>query len=93
MTTTETIAPKIRELVVQLSRRNTDPAHVLARDVQAHLNIILSSDSQVDNPHKQRARQALFAIEEVLTMIDQSDFRGAWQAARDAGNEWRVRPQ
>lgn len=84
-----TIASNTRELIVQLSRRNADPAHALARSVQAELNMILSSDLDAASTLRQQARQTMFAIEEVLVLVDQSDLRGAWEAARDAAKEWR----
>jgi hypothetical protein len=32
----------------------------------------------------------MFAIEEVLTLVEESDLRGACEAARDAAKEWRA---
>ena len=90
MTRTATIADNTRELIVQLSRGNADPAHALARRVQADLNMILSSDLDAANTLSQQARQTMFAIEEVLALVDQNDLRGAWEAARDAAKEWRA---
>jgi len=87
---TATVAASTRELIVQLSRGNADPAHALARRVQAELNVILSSDLDAASILKQQARQTMFAIEEVLALVDQSDLRGAWNAARDAAKEWRA---
>jgi len=86
---TETIAANTRELIVQLSRRNADPAHALARRVQTDLKMILSSDLDAASTLREQARQTMFAIEEVLTLVDQSDLRGACVAARDAAKEWR----
>jgi hypothetical protein len=85
------IAAQTRELIVQLSRGNRDPARALAERVQTDLNVILSPDS--DSALKPQARQTLYAIEEVLTLMEQSDFRGAWEAARDAAKEWRTTSQ
>jgi hypothetical protein len=90
LTNTATIAANTRELIVQLSRGNADPAHALARRVQADLNMILSSDLDAASALRQQARQTMFAIEEVLALVDQSDLRGAWEAARDAAKEWRT---
>jgi len=90
LTRTATIADNTRELIVQLSRGNADPAHALARRVQADLNMILSSDLDAANTLSQQARQTMFAIEEVLALVDQNDLRGAWEAARDAAKEWRA---
>lgn len=90
MTKTATIASNTRELIVQLSRGNADPAHALAQRVQADLNMILSSDLDAASTMKLQARQTMFAIEEVLALVDQSDLRGAWEAARDAAKEWRA---
>ena len=92
MTNPETvaIAANTRELIVQLSRGNSKPAHALAQRVQADLKMILSSDAQAASAIKQQARQTMFAIEEVLSLVDQSDLRGAWEAARDAAKEWRL---
>jgi len=88
-----TIGSDTRELIMQLSRGNTDPAHTLAQRVQAELNMILSSDLDAESTLKLKARQTMFAIEEVLALVDQSDLRGAWEAARDAAKEWRVTAQ
>ena len=92
MTKTDTIAiaANTRELVVQLSRGNADPAQALARRVQTDLKMILSSDLQAASTMRQQAQQTMFAIEEVLALVDQSDLRGAWEAARDAAKEWRA---
>ena len=84
------IASNTRELIVQLSRGNVDAAHALAQRVQAELNMILSSDLGADSALTGQARQTMFAIEEVLALVDQSDLRGAWAAARDAAKEWRA---
>lgn len=93
MTNTATIASNTRALIVQLSRGNADPAHALAQRVQAELNMILSSDLDPTSPVRLQARQTMFAIEEVLALVGQSDLRGAWEAARDAAKEWRAIPQ
>jgi len=84
-----TIAASTRELIIQLTRGNADPAQALARRVQAELNMILSSDLDAASPVRQQARQTMFAIEEVLVLVDRSDLRGASEAARDAAREWR----
>ena len=89
LTRTVAIAANTRELIVQLSRGNADPAHALARLVQDDLNIILTSDLHAASTVRQQARQTMFAIEEVLALVEQSDLRGAWSAARDAAKEWR----
>jgi hypothetical protein len=88
LTTIFTIASNTRELIVQLSRGNADPARSLASRVQADLNTILNSDSHAAST-RQQARQTMYAIEEVLALMDQRDLRGAWEAARDAAKEWR----
>lgn len=90
MTKTATIAANTRELIVQLSRGNAESAQTLARSVQADLNIILTSDLNDASTVRQQARQTMFAIEEVLALVEQSDLRGAWGAARDAAKEWRA---
>ena len=84
------IGADTRELVVQLSRGNANPALALAQRVQAQLNIILSSDLDAKSVQGRGARQAMFAIEEVLALVNQRDLRGAWEAARDAAKEWRL---
>ncbi|HLG96743.1 MAG TPA: hypothetical protein VKX49_10575 [Bryobacteraceae bacterium] len=89
MTKPATIAADTRELIIQLSRGNADPAHALARRVQADLNVILSSDLDPASTVRQQARQTMFAIEDLLVLVDKSDFRGACEAARDAAKEWR----
>ena len=89
-TSTIAIAANARELIVQLSRGNAEPAHALAERVQADLKIILSSELPAGSSLHQQARQTMFAIEEVLTLVDQKDLRGAWEAARDAAKEWRA---
>jgi hypothetical protein len=90
VTTTSAIAANIRELIVQLSRGNADPARSLAARVQADLNTILRSDVHAPSTLKHQTRQAMYAIEEVLTLVEQRDLRGAWEAARDAAREWRA---
>ncbi len=86
---TTTIAATTRELIVQLSRGNADPAHALAQRVQAELKTILGSDLDAASTLSQQARQTMFAIEDVLALVNQSDLRGACEAARDAAKEWR----
>lgn len=93
LTKTATIAANTRELIVQLSRGNADPALALALSVQAELNVILSSDLDAVSALRQQARQTMFAIEEVLALVNQSDLPGAWEAARDAAKEWRAAAQ
>lgn len=93
MIKTATIAANTRELIVQLSRGNSDPAQALALRVQTDLNTILDADSSAASTLKRQARQTMFAIEEVLALVDQSDLRGAWEAARDAAKEWREAAQ
>ena len=90
MINTAAIASNTRELIVQLSRGNADQAKTLAQSVQADLNVILSRDPDAVNNLRQQAQQTMFAIEEVLALVDQSDLRGAWEAARDAAKEWRA---
>lgn len=89
MNPTSTTANNTRELVVHLSRGNSDLARTLATRVQADLDQILGSDLDTASILRRQAQQTLYAIEEVLTLIDQSDLRGAWEAARDASKEWR----
>lgn len=84
------IGPNTRELIIHLSRGNTDPAHAVALRIQADLSTILSSDLDAASTLRQQAGQTLFAIEEVLALLSQSDLRGAWEAARDAAKEWRA---
>ena len=90
MTRTSIIANSTRELIVQLSRGNGDPARTLAGRVHADLELILGSDLDAASALKQQAQQTMYAIEEVLALIEQSDLRGACQAARDASKEWRA---
>lgn len=90
MTSTTTIANNTRELVVHLSRGNGAPARALAGRVQTDLKLILNSGLDAASLQRQQAQQTMYAIEEVLALIDQSDLRGAWEAARDASKEWRT---
>lgn len=90
MTNTAAISSNTRELIVQLSRGNAGEAKALAQSVRADLNLILSRDPDPVNNLRQQAQQTMFAIEEVLALVDQSDLRGAWEAARDAAKEWRA---
>ncbi|MEQ1884641.1 MAG: hypothetical protein ABL967_06240 [Bryobacteraceae bacterium] len=88
-----TIANNTRELVVHLSRGNGDPARELAGRVRTDLNMILVSELDAASILKRQAQQAMYAIEEVLALIEQSDLRGAWEAARDASKECRALAQ
>jgi hypothetical protein len=90
LTRTANIATNTRELIVQLSRGNARPAHALARRVQADLNMILTADLTEVSTLRRQARQTIFAIEEVLELIDQGELGEAWQSARDAAKEWRA---
>lgn len=89
MLNTSLITNNTRELIVQLSRENGDSARALAKHVEADLNTILTSDPDAANLQHQ-AQQTMYAIEEVLTLLAKSDFRGAREAARDAAKEWRA---
>jgi hypothetical protein len=88
--TRRSIAANSRELIVQLSRGNRTPARALAESMQAELNTILSSDLHAESALRHHARQTMFAVEEVLALVDQGDLRGAWESARDAAKEWRA---
>lgn len=93
MTPTSTVANNARELIVQLSRGNGDSARALAERIQADLKTVLNSDLEVTGILRRQAQQTMYAIEEVLALINQSDLRGAWQAARDASKEWQATGQ
>jgi len=84
------IANDTQELIVLLHRRNGDPARLLAARVQADLKLILTSDLAEASALRRQVQQTMYAIEEVLELIDGGDLRGAWEAARDASKECRV---
>jgi hypothetical protein len=84
------VAANIRELIVQTSRGNEAQALRLAGLVQADLRSILAGP---DDASSGTAQQTLFAVDEVLALVGQGDFKSALDAARDAGKEWRARPQ
>lgn len=89
MSSTSTIATNTTELIVHLARGSGGPARSLAGRVQADLNIILSSDLETGSSLRHQALQTMYAIEEVLLQLDESNFRAACDAARDASKEWR----
>jgi hypothetical protein len=93
MNPTSTIANNTRELIVHLSRGSGGPARSLAGRVQADLNNLLSSDLDATCVLRRQAQQTLYAIDEVLHLIEEKDLRGAWEAARDASKEWRASAQ
>lgn len=86
------VAANIRELIVHTSRGNQTKALQLAGQVAADLKTILEIQP-AENSLQEPAQQTLFAIYEVLTLMGEQDLDGALAAARDAGKEWRARPQ
>jgi len=86
---TTALGANIRELIVQASRGNEAQALRLAGLVQADLRTILSSPDDTPRASVDQTQQTLFAIDEVLMLVNQGDLQGALAAARDAGKEWR----
>jgi hypothetical protein len=86
------IATNIGELIVQLNRGNQGQAQPLAELVKADLKEILLSGLDESSESMKQAQQTMFAIEEVRALLGEQDMRGALDAARDAGKEWRAAP-
>jgi acyl-CoA reductase-like NAD-dependent aldehyde dehydrogenase len=86
------VTASIRDLIVHLRRGNNQQAGSIVDNVTGHLKGIMQSGIDPQSFPMQRARQALFAIDEVRLLLSQHDFTGAVDAARDAEKEWRQRP-
>lgn len=82
----------LRDLVVHLHRANGKQAESVAIDVAGYLKGIMLSGEDPRSSSMQRAQQTMFAIDEIRTLLAQSDFDGAATAARDAAKEWKLQP-
>jgi hypothetical protein len=87
------ILASIRDLTVHLHRCNGAQAESIVSDVAAYLEDVMQSEADPQGPHMQRARQTMFAVDEVRTLLAQRDFGGASSAARDAAKEWKQVPE
>ena len=83
------VLASIRDLIVHLHRSNGPQAETIVTDVAAYLKEIMQSEADPGSPDMQRARQTMFAVDEVRTLLAQQDFGGASTAARDAAKEWK----
>ena len=88
----QVIRTDVQELIVQLARKNGKQALVLAESIRAELGEILKAQTDGLPVPSHPVRQTLFAIDEVLLMVEQEEWRGALDAARDAAKEWRAVP-
>lgn len=79
----------LRDLVVHLHRGNGKQAESIVVEVAGYLKGIMLSGEDPRSSGMQRAQQTMFAIDEVRTLLAQSDFEGAATAARDAAKEWK----
>ena len=91
MNPTDLIA-SLRDLVVHLHRGNGKQAETLVVEVAGYLKGIMLSGEDPRSSGMHRAQQTMFAIDEVRTLLAQSDFEGAATAARDAAKEWKQQP-
>ena len=91
LTSSEVLA-SIRDLTVQLRRKNRVQAESIAVDVSAYLTGAIKFGADSQSPDQQRAQQTMFAIDEVRTLLAEQDFDGAVAAARDAAKEWKAAP-
>ena len=82
----------LRDLVVHLHRGNGKQAESIVIEVAGYLKGIMLSGDDPRSSNMQRAQQTMFAIDEVRTLLAQSDFEGAATAARDAAKEWKQQP-
>ncbi len=87
------VTANIRDLIVHLHRCNGGVAESIVDQVAGRLQDIMSSGTDPQSSPMQRAQQTLFAIDEVRTLLSKRDFKGAMDAARDAGKEWKQPPR
>lgn len=80
----------IRKLIVQLTQGNVARAAVILDDISAFLDERTMALNQPGAASTERARQTMFAMEEVRVMLTQNNCRGALDAARDAAKEWNA---
>src|SRR6476646_3500041 len=83
----------IRDLIVHLHRGNGAKAETIVTEVATYLREVMSSGDDPGSPDMQRAQQTMFAIDEVRTLMAQSEFEDAATAARDAAKEWKQKPR
>jgi hypothetical protein len=83
----------IRDLIVHLHRGNGKQAESLVDQVAGRLKDIMGSGMDPQCFEMQKAQQTMFAIDEVRLLLEQRDYSGAGDAARDAGKEWNQRPK
>ena len=91
MADTLSVTEGIKDLIVHLHRGNTGQAETILRDVTGSLTKMMQAESDATSLH--RAQQTMFAFEEVRIMLGERNFRGAADAARDAGKEWKQKQE
>ena len=87
--TTSDVTANIRDLIIHLHRGNQAQAEDLVGGVEQHLKEMMRSGEDPHAPAMQKARQTMFAMDEVRMLLSQRDFTGAVAAARDAAKEWK----
>lgn len=87
------VTENIKDLIVHLHRANAGRASTIVDDVAGRLKQIMLSGEDPKSFPMQRAQQTMFAIDEVRILLAQRDFDGAVDAARDAGKEWKQKPE
>ena len=80
----------MNDLVVNLHRNNHSKAEAILGDITGCLNDVLKSESDPTSLHV--TQQTLHAVDEVRIQMEERNFKGALEAARDAGKEWKRRP-
>ena len=83
----------IRDLIVHLHRGNSGLAETIVQNIAERLHEVLHSDEDVESFPVRRAQQTMFAIDEVRILMAEQDYNGAAEAARDAGKEWKQKPE
>ena len=87
MADSSSVTTGLKDLVVHLHRGNSGQAATILADVTGCLSEFLKSESDAISLH--RAQQTMFAVDEVRILLAEKDFRGAADAARDAGKDWK----
>ena len=83
----------IRDLIVHLHRGNSALAASIVKNISELLHDVMQSDEGAESFLVRRAQQTMFAIDEVRILMAEQDYNGAAEAARDAGKEWKQRPE
>ena len=83
------VTAAVNDLIVNLHRGNQVRAESILGDITGYLGEVIKSEDDPMNLHC--AQQTMHAVDEVRIQLEERNFKGAVEAARDAGKEWKLR--